>query len=158
MLTWRPLSLMLVINWRQEKSCHLCLPSVIVYTQETITVKVTWNQEISYHRSVFFSSLPKTTLFPTLENLSKNKISFYLYLSFAMGGQLSSDEFEKTDLLLHVEQLNVDCFSLSGPKQKKQKKKPTRSNCTLMFCRGGLRNVQSLKRTCAATSRWECFK
>ena len=40
-----------------------------------------------------------------------------------MGGQLSSDEFEKTDLLLHVEQLNVDCFSLSGPKQKKQNKK-----------------------------------
>lgn len=39
-----------------------------------------------------------------------------------MGGQLSSDEFEKTDLLLHVEQLNVDCFSPSGPKQKKQKK------------------------------------
>lgn len=40
-----------------------------------------------------------------------------------MGGQLSLGEFEKTDLLLHVEQLNVDCFSLSGPKQKKQKKK-----------------------------------
>ena len=40
-----------------------------------------------------------------------------------MGGQLSSDEFEKTDLLLHVEQLNVDCFSLSGPKQKKKQKK-----------------------------------
>ena len=40
-----------------------------------------------------------------------------------MGGQLSSDEFEKTDLLLHVEQLNLDCFSLSGPKQKKTKKK-----------------------------------
>ena len=40
-----------------------------------------------------------------------------------MGGQLSLDEFEKTDLLLHVEQLNVDCFSLSGPKQKKTKKK-----------------------------------
>ena len=39
-----------------------------------------------------------------------------------MGGQLSSGEFEKTDLLLHVEQLNVDCFSLSGPKQKKPKK------------------------------------
>ena len=40
-----------------------------------------------------------------------------------MGGQLSSDEFEKTDLLLHVEQLNLDCFSLSGPKQKNKKNK-----------------------------------
>ena len=40
-----------------------------------------------------------------------------------MGGQLSLGEFEKTDLLLHVEQLNIDCFSLSGPKQKKQNKK-----------------------------------
>lgn len=39
-----------------------------------------------------------------------------------MGGQLSSDEFEKTDLLLHVEQLNVDCFSLSGPNKKNKKK------------------------------------
>ena len=42
-----------------------------------------------------------------------------------MGGQLSSDEFEKTDLLLHVEQLNVDCFSLSGPKQKKNQQGQT---------------------------------
>ena len=39
-----------------------------------------------------------------------------------MGGQLSSDEFEKTDLLLHVEQLNVDCFSFSGPNKKNKKK------------------------------------
>ena len=40
-----------------------------------------------------------------------------------MGGQLSSDEFEKTDLLLHVEQLNVDCFFTFWTKTKKTKKK-----------------------------------
>ena len=50
-----------------------------------------------------------------------------------MGGQLSSDEFEKTDLLLHVEQLNVDCFSPSGPKQKKQKTKKKTNKDKLHF-------------------------
>ena len=50
-----------------------------------------------------------------------------------MGGQLSSGEFEKTDLLLHVEQLNVDCFSLSGPKQKKQKKTKKTNKVKLHF-------------------------
>lgn len=40
-----------------------------------------------------------------------------------MGGQLSSDEFEKTDLLLHVEQLNMSIvFHFLDQNKKKTNK------------------------------------